>query len=267
MRAAIFSDVHGNLTALEAVLADIKQQAPDMIFFAGDLCLGGARPLACLQRVREEPISCVYGNTDEEVAQRPLLSDDIRAERKALQTAVDDNLSWTQMQLSVMDRAWLQELPFYRRISPTTNPRDDIFIVHANPRDVTRHIYPPEAQQQKLYGEIKQPDDAADLSHLLHDLDTGILAFGHLHVPNIRPWHRLTLANISSVSQPLDGDPRAKYGLFTWANGRWSITHHYVAYDVQAELAQLAHIQPPGWQALHHDLQRVSQAGARSPQV
>jgi Icc-related predicted phosphoesterase len=48
MRVAIFSDVHGNLTALEAVLNDIKQQSPDLTMFAGDLCVDGARPVACI---------------------------------------------------------------------------------------------------------------------------------------------------------------------------------------------------------------------------
>jgi predicted phosphodiesterase len=88
MRVAIFSDVHGNLTALEAVLADIKQQAPDLIFFAGDLCLSGARPSACLQRLRQENISPIYGNTDEEISKRPLLSDEV-----TLQSIVERN--WT----------------------------------------------------------------------------------------------------------------------------------------------------------------------------
>ena len=255
MRVAVFSDVHGNLTALEAVLADIKQQAPDLILFAGDLCLSGARPSACLQRLRQENISSVYGNTDEEISKRPLLSDDIQAEKQARQEEVDDIVGWTETQLTEMERAWLRELPFFRRVSPTPNPRDDIFVVHANPHNVIQHIHPPEEQQKALYGEIIQPDDDAGLSHLLYDLDTGILAFGHVHVPGIRHWHHLTLANISSVSLPLDGDPRAKYGLFTWQNGKWSITHQYVAYNLQAEIEQLARVQPPGWQALSQQLQ------------
>ena len=64
MRVAVFSDVHGNLTALEAVLADIAAQAVDQIYFAGDLCLIGPRPAACLERVRSANIAAVYGNTN-----------------------------------------------------------------------------------------------------------------------------------------------------------------------------------------------------------
>ena len=255
MRVAIFSDVHGNLTALEAVLADIQEQSPDVIFFAGDLCLEGARPLACLQRLRQAEISSVYGNTDEKVSRQPLLSDDIEAEKQANRRQVDDNLSWTRAQLPEMERAWLRELPFLRRVSPSTNPRDDILIVHANPHDVHQHIYPSEAQQRTLYGEVKQPDDDPELSQRLNELDTGIVAFGHLHLPNIRHWHDLTLVNISSVSLPLDGDHRAKYGLFTWQNGKWTISHQYVPYDVEAELKHLAELQFPGWEKISRQLQ------------
>ena len=52
MRVALFSDVHGNLTGLEAVLADIDEHAPDLVVFAGDLCLMGPRPGDCLRRDR-----------------------------------------------------------------------------------------------------------------------------------------------------------------------------------------------------------------------
>jgi predicted phosphodiesterase len=256
MRVAIFSDVHGNLTALEAVLADIQTQAPDILYCAGDLCLGGARPSACLQLLRQvENLSCIYGNTDEKISKQPLLSRDIEVERQARDEDIDSIEDWTRAQLTERERAWLRELPFHRRVSPTPNPRDDIFIVHANPRDVHQHIYPPEEQQKAIYNEIKQPDDDATLSHLLNDLEAGIMAFGHLHIPNIRHWSGLTLANISSVSQPIDGDPRAKYGLFTWEKGRWTITHHYIAYDIQTEVELLAQLQPPHWQALSWRLQ------------
>ena len=54
MRIAIYSDVHGNLTALQTVLADIKKQAPDLIAFAGDMSVMGARPRACLELARSE---------------------------------------------------------------------------------------------------------------------------------------------------------------------------------------------------------------------
>jgi hypothetical protein len=130
-------------------------------------------------------------------------------------------------------------------------------VVHANPRDINRPILPPKPLQKNLYGEVKQPDDA--LRPLLEGQFLGTLAFGHIHVPSIRYWKKLTLANISSVSLPQDGDVRAKYGLFTWKDrGGWVIEHRYVSYDIDAEVVLLNRMKPPKWQALSQRLQTAN---------
>lgn len=254
MRIAIFSDVHGNLTALEAVLKDIKQQSPDLTIFAGDLCVDGARPTACLERVRDADISAIYGNTDQRLSNQPILSEDSEVATQRRKRNIEDNDDWTWVQLAPSDRTWLSALPFSRRVSPTTNPNDDLFIVHANPQNAVQHIYPAEARQQELFGEVRQSDGDLELKKVLGDLRGGILAFGHLHIPFIRQWQDLTLVNISSVSLPLDGDQRAKYGLFTW-DGDWKIEHQYVSYDVGKEIDCLKTIKPPSWQELVHRLE------------
>jgi predicted phosphodiesterase len=253
MKVAIFSDVHGNLTAFEAVLADIKRQEPDLTFFAGDLCLLGVRPKECLDLLRDEGIPAVHGNTDQELCNKSPLSDELKAEEKKRLQPIRDILSWTYAQLNEMDHAYLAGLLFQRRVSPSVNPQDDLFIVHANPRDVNQPIFPNEALQKKIYNEVKQPD--SDLRDLLSDLDTGVLAFGHVHIPNIRIWNGrsgpITLANISSVSLPLDGDPRAKYGLLTWSQGEgWSVNQQYVDYDIKQEQEILSQVKPPNWESL-----------------
>lgn len=249
MRVAIFSDVHGNLTALEAVLADIDgREAVEAVIFAGDLCLFGPRPEACLRLIRErdDEIACLYGNTDEWIDGPPLLSNDIEEEERQRRQRIHDIASWTRERLPPMDRAWLRELPFHRRISPTVSPQDDLFVVHANPKDVNQIIFPPEGMQQELYGRVRQADGELEL--LLDNLVTDVLAFGHLHVPFVRSWGGFTLANISSVSMPGDGDARAKYGLLTWEGGAWEVEHVYVAYDVEAEIEAFREHRPPGWE-------------------
>ncbi len=252
MQIAIFSDVHGNYAALDAVLKDVKRQDPDLVLFAGDLCVFGSQPAACVQRLREEDIGCVHGNTDLWISNEPLLSDDILAEARERSQDIDTAADWTWAQLDATDRAWLRTLPFHIRISPTVQPEDDLFVVHANPQDVDQPIYPPPARQKELYGEVKQPDDA--LEPLLGDIVFGVLCFGHIHIPNVRRFEDKTLANISSVSLPLDGDIRAKYGLLTWDDG-WSIEHRYVEYDIDQELDSLAKEKPPQWQARSRQLQ------------
>lgn len=258
MQIAIFSDVHGNLTALEAVLADIKQHSPDIIIFAGDLCTDGARPAACVQRLRADNIGAIRGNTDERLGNHPMLSLDLKGETQPPQPEINNNDDWTWAELSANERAWLESLPFHQRVSPTNNLRDDLLVVHANPLDIHQHIYPSEARQKALYGEIRQPDGDVALRKMLAELSLAVVAFGHLHIPNVRQWNGIALANISSVSMPLDGDQRAKYGLLTWDDG-WTITHQYVDYDVDKEIDLLKQLRPPNWPELVDRLQNASE--------
>lgn len=246
MRIAIFSDVHGNLTALDAVLADMDSLDIERRIFAGDLCLVGPRPAACLQRVQAANIESIYGNTDNWILgrQQP-------PERLA------ELARWTLSQLTEPERAWLDALSFAQRVEPTDNATDDLLVVHANPQDVNQIIFPSEPEQVQRYGRIRQSDES--LGELLSNVDAGIVAFGHLHVPNVRIWHAIRLVNISSVSMPGDGDPRAKYGLFTWQDGRWKFERRHVEYDVSAEIAAYQQMQPPGWE---EKVDQLASAGA-----
>lgn len=250
MRIAIFSDVHGNLTALEAVLADIEEQSPDITLFAGDLCLFGPRPAECMALVREKGISSVYGNTDEWVGKPPVPPAGApEREQRHLQHLNEISL-WTQSELGDDALIWLEALPFEQRVSPTGDTRDDVLMVHANPKDVGQLIFPTDEEQMALFGEVRQAQTDEDLAPLLEGTQAAVLAFGHLHVPNVRQWRGLALANISSVSLPGDGDPRAKYGLLSWERGDgWRVEKRCVAYDVSREVEALGRIKPPRWES------------------
>ena len=259
MKIAIFSDVHGNLTAFEAVLADIKHQEPDLTFFAGDLCVAGVRPKECLEMLRDEDIPAVQGNTEDWLNDRPHYPEGKTAEEKKQRQNFYDVLDWTVNQLPAADLAYLAAIPFQRRVSPTSNPNDDLLIVHANPRDVNQPIFPNETVQQSIYNEVKQPDNDPKLGQLLSDLNCRVMAYGHVHIPNIRQWNGrsgpITLANISSVSLPLDGDSRAKYGMLTWnGSAAWEISHRYVEYDIKHERQFLSQKKPPNWESLSERL-------------
>jgi len=235
MRIAIFSDVHGNLSGLEAVLADVAHHAPDLVVFAGDLCLMGPRPGDCLRRVRELRLPAVLGNTDEWTAGGG-----------APPATHAERIRWTRDQLTDDEAGWLGGLPFGLTVSPTADPADDLRIVHANPRDLNDILFPSEAHQTAYWSAVRQSD--AELEPLLGDVTAAVLAFGHLHIPNLRQWGRLALVNVASVSMPGDGDARAKYALLTWAGGRWSAEHQRVPYDVGQEAGAFRERRPPGWE-------------------
>ncbi len=234
MRIAIFSDVHGNLSALEAVLADIDRHAPDAVVFAGDLCLYGPRPAECLRLVRERRCPSVVGNTDAWLAGRAQPPDKHAA-----------TMAWTQARFLPDDTAWLGRLPFGLRFAPTAEAGDDLLVVHANPRNWDDIVFPAAAGQMAQWGHVRQPD--AELEPLFSGVTAAVVAYGHLHIPGVRPWGGLTLLNVSSVSMPGDGDGRAKYALVEWGDGRWSAAHHRVAYNVAAEADAFRAHQPPRW--------------------
>lgn len=255
MRILIFSDVHGNLTALEAVLEAMEQhQDIDQVIFAGDACMFGPRPEECATRIRHVADYSVVGNTDEWIFEPP--GADVVADDNWRGT-VEQTAGWVAKRLSAESAGWLHNLPLAHRISPTGRAEDDLLIVHANPHDTMAVIYPPEQTQQQAFGEVRQPD--SDLDELLTSTEAGAIAFGHFHYPNERRWRNVLLANISSVSMPADGDQRAKYGLLAWDGETWSATLHRVAYRVEEEIEAMRQHQPPGWQSFVERMQQVGE--------
>ena len=216
MRIAIISDIHGNLTALQAVLQDLGQQPPvDQLIVAGDLCLNGPSPREALERVRALDCPVIQGNTDLEiVTQAPQ-----KGEKKRT------TVGWTREQIGEDGIAYLESLPFSHRIS---NPQgSDILIVHANPLNLEDAIFP-------------NSSDAA-LHLLLGEVDTGVgaLAFGHLHIAYTRSWRHLLLVDVGSCGLPRDEDHRAAYAILDWQDNGWQAEIRRVPYDVQEVVKQL----------------------------
>ena len=265
MRIAIFSDVHGNLSAMRAVLASIgRQSSLDQVVFAGDLCLFGPRPQATVDLLRERALPAIVGNTDEWIRQPPPLTDSMPETERPARRKLRDLCLWTEGQLSAESLRWLDDLrtAFQIRIAPSSDPADELLIVHANPKDLMGIIFPSVAHQQELYNRIRKPDD--DLSPLLGAEPARTIAFGHLHIPCIRLWNDEQLINISSVSLPGDRDGRAKYAILTWgADLGWTAELIRVDYPVKDEIEAYREQRPPGWQQRVEDYQNLGY----SPQV
>lgn len=253
MRFAVFSDVHGNIQALNAVLADMDQRGPfDVIVFAGDLVYGGADPQACVNALRERDIPAVYGNTDEFLWNAIEIPESATGERFDRWTAFVGAVAWTREHLDNDSMEWLQSLPFELRYKATARPIDDLLVVHANPKNVTDIILPNRIMQRERLGEIKQEDDV--VAELLLGVTAKTIVFGHVHVPNIREVDEYVLVNISSVSRPQDDDWRAKYGILTFEMGEWVAEHVHVEYDIEAARKALMESDMPGKEAAAESL-------------
>jgi predicted phosphodiesterase len=218
MRIAILSDIHGNLTALEAVLADLREQAPDLILNGGDVADGGSSPAEVVDRLRDLGCVGVMGNGDEMLV-RPAALEEFAANSAAppaMWDAVRAMAAATRERLGEDRLAWLAELP-----SSLLLP--ELALVHATPRSCW-HAAPATASD-------------ADLAEIYAPFGRNVIAFGHTHVPMIRKLSNsgITLINTGSVGLPFDGDPRASYLLLT--NGEPEIRR--VPYDIEVECAVL----------------------------
>jgi predicted phosphodiesterase len=203
----LMSDIHGNAPALHAVAGSLPEH--DAVFVAGDLCFDGPSPEVVVDFIREQGWTAVMGNTD-----RDLVSPDETEVAKR-----QERLAWTRDVLGAERLGWLGALPFSTRFS---SAEGSILIVHANPLDMNTHLQPTMSE--------------ADLQPYLEGLDADILAFGHLHIPYLRPVGGVLLADVSSVGHPKDRDRRAAYTVVRWEGNRRSVEQVRVPYDLDETL-------------------------------
>lgn len=225
MRIAVISDIHGNLTALEAVLADLRLAAPDVVLQGGDVADGGSSPAQVVDLLRELGCPGVMGNGDEMLV-RPAALDDFASQSTAppaLWDAVRSNAAATREALGDERLAWLAALP-------PELVRADLALVHATPGSCW-HAAPASASD-------------AELAATYLPLHRAIVVFGHTHVPGIRPLPGPVslLINTGSVGLPFDGDSRASYLLLT--KGQPEIRR--VSYDIEGECRRLQSSGLPG---------------------
>ncbi|MCH7662364.1 MAG: metallophosphoesterase family protein [Chloroflexi bacterium] len=245
IRIAIFSDIHGNPYATRAALDAIAVDGQfDTVVMAGDVCLGGSDPAACVDLLRAAGVQALYGNADvfmyAPTAEAP--TEFFRAHwPQTMQSA-----RWAAEKIGAERLEWLSALLFELRFSPTDNAADDLLVVHANPVDVYTFINPPEEVQSELFGDVTQPDDDQELAELFVGVQAAVMAYGHFHYTSERYLREMRLVNVSPCSfSDFDPDRRARYSVFTW-DGEWRIERKYVEYEHRQEGAALLAGDMPG---------------------
>jgi predicted phosphodiesterase len=192
MRIAIVSDIHGNLSAFEAVLRDLRECAPDLVLHGGDLAEGGARPADVIDRIRSLDWQGVVGNTDE-VLWMPERLEEFAARAPKLRPLMDriGEIVATTCEWLGADRiAWMRALPKIQRHGP-------LALVHAGPDD--------------LWSSPLATASDAELERVYRVLGSAVAVYGHIHTAFVRQVGGFIVANSGSVGLPYDGDPRASY--------------------------------------------------------
>lgn len=238
MRIALFSDIHGNTIALDAVLADIDAQGGvDAYWVLGDLVAIGPQPIAVLERLDSLPnVSFTRGNTDRYMAlghRPPPSMDDVQENLTQLPVFAEvlQTMAWTQG--AVMATGWLPFLDELALEQRTTLPDGTRLLgVHGSPGNDGGKGFRPDYPEPFLLEQVA-------------GCDADLLIVGHTHWPMNRQIGDLHLVNLGSVSNPQTPDLCAWYAILAADELGYRIEQRQVAYDREAVIAQLEEVRHP----------------------
>jgi putative phosphoesterase len=178
LRVAALYDIHGNLPALEAVLAEVERESVDAIVFGGDIA-SGAMPRETLELVRSLEAVFIRGNAD-------------RLDSPAMSPDHDISRRWLETQLDEEQIAWLANLDFSAVL-------DDTLYVHATPQDDVTVIT-----------EITSDERLAEL---LDGVTRSRVVAGHTHMQLDRRIGSIRFVNAGSVGMPYEAQPGAYWAI------------------------------------------------------
>lgn len=228
MRLAIFSDVHSNLPALDAVLGDIERARVDARYVLGDLVGYAPWPNEVLERLRAEAIPIVMGNYDDGTGYD---RDECGcAYMDPTEKALGDrSFDWTKAQTSAENKAWL------RTLAPEIRFEADghrFLLVHGSPRRMNEYLYE------------DKPD--ATFARIAAGAQAAVIVCGHTHRPYDKTVEGTRFINVGSAGKPKDGDPRACWALVETSAGSVTAEFRRVAYDVEAAARAIEASDLPG---------------------
>jgi len=194
-RIALFSDIHGNLPALDAVLDSIAAAGVRELFCLGDLVGYGPDPEGVIDRIRARRILTVRGNYDEGIGMRRGECGCYYATEQAKRDG-ETSYAFTSRAVGDEDAAWLASLPPALRFEESGVR---VLLAHGSPRKINEYLLPD--RTDKL------------LARLAAAADADVVCVGHVHLP----YHRLVpvengtvhYVSAGSAGKPKDGDPRA----------------------------------------------------------
>lgn len=242
MKIAVVSDIHGNLPALEAVLADLRHEAPDMIVNLGDCVSGPLWPEETAAILRQTGWPTVRGNHDRIVVSGAQLA----------KGSVD---GFCAPLLSDESRRWLKSLPSTLRLT------DEIFLCHGTPTDDDTYL------TEEITGPKGHLPDEDTLFAGLAGEHAPIVCCGHTHIPRLIRLAQTgqTILNPGSVGLPSYdddhplrhkmeiGSPHARYAVMTNTAGLWSYSEKILAYDWDRAADAAAANGRPDWaRSLRH---------------
>lgn len=215
-RVTVFGDIHGNLPALEAVLADIEDRGLSPDYCLGDLVGYGTFPNEVTSIIRERNIPTIMGNYDQGVGYG---SDDCGCAytSKEAEALGKRSIAWTNQNTTDDNKLFLKQLSAH---IPLQLGGLRILLVHGSPRKINEYLF------------ADRPDTT--MERLLDLASADVLVCGHTHIP----YHRILpsgrhVVNAGSVGKPKDHSPQACYAVLEANNSDLAVTFNRVPYDVE----------------------------------
>ncbi len=218
MRIAIFSDVHGNRFALQAVLSDLEGEQPDLTANLGDSVWGASDPAGAWRILQGLTAATVRGNTDEMVSSRHEPTGEARI-----------YADWVRSQLPEDAPNRLAALPLTAELA-----EGEVFVAHGSPEDAWTPLMLMEDSEnfRKL-----PPAPPERIAERLSGVRAQVVVVGHTHREMVAGVLGKTVVNAGPVSRPFDGNPAARWLLLERRSGVWSVQFRRVPYDVTAAVA------------------------------
>jgi putative phosphoesterase len=199
--AAIITDIHGNLPALDAALAAVDQIAPDAVYCGGDTVGYGPWPNEVCRTIEERGIPTIYGNYDYAIARE------------------EEDCEHTDQR----SKDYMRGLPFDLRFELGGKR---VRLVHGSPRKVNEYLF------------ADKP--AKTFERIAAGADCDVLVCGHTHKPWIAEFGGVLFVNCGSVGKPKDGDPRGAFAVLETAGEGVAARIERFEYDVELASREVA---------------------------
>jgi len=221
MRVALISDIHGNNVALNAVLADIREQQVDSVVCLGDVATLGPQPVETFERLRELNCACICGNHDSSLLQP----------EKALDYKISEplliSLDWCLERLGNADFEFLQT--FQPTLRVPLGASDEMLCYHGSPKSNIDNIF------------SETPFD--EVNGFLNGSDAKVMAGGHTHIQMLRQHNGMMIVNPGSVGNAFLAPhnshkqptlmPWAEYAIVNRVDGQITVEFKRIFYDIE----------------------------------
>jgi predicted phosphodiesterase len=250
MRIAVIADIHGNVRALEAVLADIARRAADLTVNLGDVVSGPLWPRETSEMLAPLNLPTVRGNHDRALCE-PVAG-----------LGASDRYAVEQLGIASKPGSWerfpIQEMPpdvcrALAALPPTLEPAPGVLACHGTPASDLTYLLDDVANGAMMLA------PTAVIAERLGNVSAGLVLCGHSHIPRAVQIGRRLLVNPGSVGCPAyvddtppahiceTGSPHARYAIADNASGAWSVDLISIAYDWDRAAARAQANGRPEW--------------------